>query len=107
MGSGPKKAAARGCRAVFIAEQQKREYEEKKAHILQQHILCRTCFIKRHELAGEDALFSIRWKDEKSSFKKDSAAIKRWIEVLTFLPTYGGYKDAGRIRMLQKLLVEA
>ncbi len=93
-----------GCQAVFTAEQQKREYEVKKANTLQQHVLCQTCFVVRHELGAESSSFAERWQNDKARFKNEPQAIRRWIEVLNLLPQYGGYKDAGRIRMLAKLL---
>jgi len=93
-----------GCKAVFTAEQQKREYEVKKATTLRQHVLCHTCFVERHELGAESAAFADRWQNDKARFKKDLAAIRRWIEILDLMPQYGGYKDAGRVRMLAKLL---
>jgi hypothetical protein len=96
-----------GCKAIFTAEQQKREYEVKKANTLRQHVLCHTCFVAWHELGAESDLFSNRWQNDKAGFKKDPPAIKRWIEVLNLLPQYGGYKDAGRIRMLEKLFSNA
>jgi transcription elongation factor Elf1 len=56
-----------GAESVFTAEQQKREFEVKKAYTWQQHVLCGSCFSKKHELLAENDAFSQRWEHEKGS----------------------------------------
>jgi len=96
-----------GCKSVFTAEQQKREYEVKKAFIWQQHVLCHGCFLKRHELSSQDEALSQRWENDKVALKTDVPALLHWIAILESLPSYGVRRDTGRIRMLRKLAENA
>jgi Probable zinc-ribbon domain len=93
-----------GGNAVFTAEQQRHEYEVKKAFTWQQHVLCHPCFVKRHEPSAENDAFLRRWTQEKARVKEDALAVRRWIEVLEQLPQCGARQDAARLRMLRKLL---
>jgi len=90
---------------VFTAEQQQHEYEV-KAFTWQQHVLCHPCFVKRHELTAENDALLRRWALDKARVKEDTVAMKRWLEVLEQLPTYGTRQDAARLRMLRKLLAK-
>ena len=103
----PFNCLACGAKATFTAEQQKREYEVKKAFTWQQHILCHPCFVKRHELSGQNDALLNRWSTEKLRMKQDTVALNQWVEILELLPTYGMRKDTARLRMLRKLLANA
>jgi hypothetical protein len=91
------------CEAVFTAEQQKREYEVKKAYVLRQHVLCPSCFSVKHELQSEHEALELQYESDKVAFKRDVPALLRWIELLELLPTYGVRRNTARIRMLREL----
>lgn len=90
--------------AVYKAEQQKYEYEVKKAYVWQQHILCEECFLARRRLEVENGNLVVRWQCEKQALKRDMDALRHWLEVLEELPRYSVRRDSARIRMLQKLI---
>lgn len=95
------------CEAVFTAEEQKHEFEVKKAHYLRQRVLCPSCFAKRGELQHLNDQFAAMWNDREEGLRADVPSMLVWLDVLTELPQYGMRRDTARIRMLEKLATEA
>lgn len=95
------------CEAFFTAEQQKHEYEVKKAHYLRQHVLCAPCFARRCELQTFNDHLAALWDAREQGARADVPGLLVWLEVLTDLPQYGVRRDTARIRMLERLVAEA
>jgi hypothetical protein len=95
------------CEAVFSAEQQKHEFEVKKAHYLRQRVLCPPCFARRSELQDFNDHFAAMWDSREEGSRTDIPLMLGWLDVLTELPQYGVRRDTARIRMLERLAAEA
>jgi hypothetical protein len=95
------------CEAVFSAEQQKFDYEVKKAHYLRQHVLCPPCFARRCYLQSVDRWFESSWLAGEPDMRGDVPTLLMWLDVLQELPLFGVRPDLARIRMLERLASDA
>ena len=90
--------------ATFSAADQRYTYEEKKAPIDQQRVLCESCW---RELLGINAklvAYESQWAQFKSSLRADSSFLASWLELLESREKYAPRLDIARKAMLRKLL---
>jgi hypothetical protein len=91
--------------AVFTAADQKYTYEDKKAPIDQQRVLCESCW--RESLHVDTLLLEYqgRWAASKQSLRADKPFLAGWLALLESKEGYGSYRhDVARKNMLRKLL---
>lgn len=92
------------CPAIFPAAAQYEAFEVRKAYIWQRRVLCEDCFLTRITLEREVNELNRRWKTERSSLAKELASLKRWLEMLEKLPSYGAGKNTAHLAMLKRLI---
>ena len=91
--------------ATFSAADQRYTYEEKKAPIDQQRILCEPCWRESLRIAADLADCQRQWAQSKQSLRADKPFLARWLELLECQEKYVPYRhDVARKNMLRKLL---
>lgn len=93
-----------GAESVYLAADQKVDFEEKKININTQRVLCSACFKERYRIQRRLAEKLDRWKREKAALAKDRGFISEWIRLLELIPRFAGRKDHARVRMLNRIL---
>ncbi len=96
-----------GRSAVFSAEAQREAFEVKKAYIWQRRTLCQECFLSRVALEREVNELNSRWKTERRIVESQPELLKRWIQLLEELPSYGARRNTAHLAMLRKLTQDA
>lgn len=94
------------CRApsTFSAEAQKDAFEARKAYIWQRRVLCDACFETRWSCERELRAIRSRWRASRAEARRDAAMLRRWLELMVLLPTYGARRDVAAIAMVKKAL---
>ena len=93
-----------GTPSVFLAEEQKKAYEIRKAYIWQRRFLCDQCWRERRALEKITRTSSAQWKTEKRTLQRDRKFVVEWKNALEELPKYGARKNGAIIAMLNRLL---
>jgi hypothetical protein len=91
--------------AVFTAADQQYTYEEKKAPIDQQRILCEPCWRESLRIATQLQECQSQWAVSKQSLRAEKVFLARWLALLESQEGYVPYRhDVARKSMLRKLL---
>lgn len=93
-----------GKAALFSAEDQKRSFEDIKAHISQQRVLCLECWRRRKKIEREIGGSQARWSKGKNALQHDETFLSEWLSLLETHPKYGGRRNSATIAMLKKQL---
>lgn len=93
-----------GQAAVFTALQQRIAYEERKAHIWQDRVLCAACFATRMQIEAELRACAQRWQAERAACQADTPFLLCWLGLLQQHVEYGGRRDEGNTHLLRALL---
>jgi hypothetical protein len=90
---------------TYTAEQQKRDYEDKKDYIWHIPSLCLECESKRNTLTNEASKFQAKWNREREKLSRDKAFLEKWRELLSEIQTYGRKgSHPSNVAMITKLL---
>jgi hypothetical protein len=91
--------------SVFSAADQKYTYEEKKAPIDQQRILCEPCWRESLHIAAQLQECQDQWAVSKQQLQADKPFLTHWLALLESQEGYVPYRhDVARKGMLRKLL---
>lgn len=91
--------------SVFSAQDQKHNFEVKKASIDQRRILCGSCWAGSNQIRAQLNDCTSSWEVSKKELQHDGAFLKNWLDLLVRLEEYVPYKpDSAKKNMLKKLL---
>ena len=90
--------------SVFSAVAQKIAYEERQVYIWQRRSLCGECWNERRRVERAIRDCRNRWRDDKSSLRRDTAFLKKWLSLLELYPSFGARPNRAAIAMLLKLI---
>ncbi len=90
--------------SVFSAVDQKLAYEERQVYIWQRRSLCGECWNERRRVERAIRDCRNRWRDDKSSLRRDTAFLKKWLSLLELYPSFGARPNRAAIAMLLKLI---
>jgi hypothetical protein len=93
-----------GANEVFTAKAQKRAFEDKKAYIWQQRVLCTSCWKDEQLIAKSLRSYMTKWKLDKQNLKSDAVFLQNWLKLLELHPYYGARKNTALIAMISKHL---
>lgn len=94
-----------GDSTTFTAAEQKQAFENKRASIYQQRVLCEPCWHQSRALDGELSRFEAAWLERRNVLRKDTLFLTTWLEKLEEQRSFNAHRgDTARLRMLQKLL---
>ncbi len=93
---------------LFTAQDQKYTYEERKASIDQQRLLCAACWSESHRIRNMLLECEEQWAQHKAKLRTDKLFLNHWVKLLVSLEAYVPYKpDKAKKNMLAKLLENA
>jgi len=90
---------------TYTAEQQKRDYEDKKDYVWCIPSLCLECESKRDTLRSEVDKFQAKWNEEREKLSHDKIFLEKWRELIREIQTYGRKgSHPSNVAMITKLL---
>ena len=93
-----------GVAAVYTAQDQKRAYEIKKAHIDQRRKFCGACWGEELRIAAQLAQAEAAWKADRKKLKADRGFLESWLALLERHVAYGARRNTAAINRLKKLI---